>query len=148
MPDSTSADPPLSLDAAEQKFSAFLALQGYRKMVRWVSPDELLVDAKHYYWIRPRRSKTQNLADQRYMEGLERNLGIELRAICATETETVACVFVPADDLDRQYHLMGRMLKLSCPVERRPASTIRNPFKWFALRLLKGRTSHVPELFE
>lgn len=82
------------------------------------------------------------------MEGLERNLGIELRAICATDTETFACVFVPPDDLDRQDHLMGRMLKLSCPVERRPASTVRNPIKWFALRQLNGRRSHVAELFE
>lgn len=149
MTNSTSPDPPLALDAAEQKFSAFLASQGYPKMVRWLSPEELLVDTKRHYWIRPRQSKTTNRAAQRYLEGLERNLGIELRAICATDTETFACVFVPADDdLDRQYHLMGRMLKLSCPVERRPASTIRNPLKWFALRLMNGRRSHVPELFE
>jgi len=146
--DSTSPDPPLALDAAEQKFSAFLVTQGYPKMVRWLSPDELLVDIKRHYWIRPRRSETTNRAEQRYVEGLERNLGIELRAICATDTETFACVFVPANDVDRQYHLMGRLLKLSCPAERRPASTIRNPLKWFALRLMNGRRSRVPELFE
>lgn len=148
MADSTSSDPPLALDAAQEKFSAFPASQGYPKMVRWLSPEELLVDTKRHYWVRPRRSKTTNRAEQRYAEGLDRNLGIELRAICATETETLACVFVPADDLDRQYHLMGRMLKLSCPAERRPASTIRNPLKWVALRLVNGRRSRVPELFE
>jgi hypothetical protein len=144
---STSPDPPPALEDAEKKFGAFLASQGYPKTIRWLSPRELLIDTKRHYWIRP-RSTTSHRAAQRYAEGLKRNLGIELRAICATDTETFAHVFVPRDDLDRQYHLMGRVLKLSCPVERRPASTTGNLLNWFALRLLNGKQSNILGLFE
>jgi hypothetical protein len=81
----------------------------------------------------------------RYAEGLGRNLGIELRAICATDTETFASVFVPVDDLDRQYHMMGRGLKLSCPAERYSTSTTTNPLKWLAVWLSSGRRPKILE---
>jgi hypothetical protein len=74
-------------------------------------------------------------AEQQYAKGLGRNLGVQLQAICATNAETFASVFVPEDDLDRQYHLMGCVLKLSCPVEMRLASTVQNPLRWLMLRL-------------
>jgi hypothetical protein len=57
--------------------------------------------------------------------GLERNFGIKLQAICATASETFASVFVPEDDVDAQYHLMGRGLNLSCPVERYCTAAVR-----------------------
>jgi hypothetical protein len=47
--------------------------------------------------------------------GLERNFGIKLQAICATASETFASVFVPEDDVDAQYHLMGRWIKPLMP---------------------------------
>lgn len=86
-------------------------------------------------------------AEQQYAEGLNRNLGVQLRAICATDAQTFASVFVPKDDLDRQYHLMGRVLKLSCPVEMRLASTVQNPLRWLMLRL-RNRKSNGLSLFE
>jgi hypothetical protein len=141
-------DPPSTLQAAVEQFSAFLASQGYPGAICWLSPTELLVDARRHYWIKPGRSQTTMRAEQRYAEGLERNLGIELRAICTTETQTFAYVFVPQDDLDRQYHLMGRALKLSCPVEQRPASIIGNRLRWLTLRLLNRESERVLRLFQ
>lgn len=79
--------------------------------------------------------------ERQYADGVDRNLGVELRAICATNTETFASVFVPENDVDRQYHLMGRLLKLSCPVEMRLASTVPNPLRWWMLRLLHGKNN-------
>jgi hypothetical protein len=132
--DSTSSDPPATLKVAEEKFSAFLGSQGYPKAVCWVEPSDLIVDAKRHYWIRSRREAAMR-AEQQDAKGLGRNLGVQLQAICATNAETFASVFVPEDDLDRQYHLMGRVLKLSCPVEMRLASTVQNPLRWLMLRL-------------
>lgn len=140
MADSTSPDPHGTLQVAKEKFRAFLTSQGYPKAVCWLEPSDLLVDAKHHYWIRHRRERTIR-AEQQYAEGVDRNLGVELRAICATNTETFASVFVPENDLDRQYHLMGRLLKLSCPVEMRLASTVRSPLRWWMLRLLTRKSN-------
>ena len=100
-------DPPLTLKAAEERFSAFLASQNYPDKVCWITHDDLLIDQKTHFWIRPRPNAEEHAAQQ-YAEGLDRKLGIELRAICATDAETFASVFVPKDDLDSQYHLMGR----------------------------------------
>lgn len=86
-------------------------------------------------------------AEQQYTQGVDRNLGVELRAICATNIETFASVFVPENDLDRQYHLMGRLLKLSCPVEMRLARIVPSPLRWWILRLL-NRRSNVLSFFQ
>jgi len=148
-------DPPPTLEAAEEKFSAFLQSQNYPKAIRWVRRGEVLVDTKRCYWIKPHRAKAMTRAAYRYAEGLERNLGIELRVICATETETFACatetetfafVFVPEDDLDAQRPLMTRELKLSCPVERYSTFVTRNPLRWLALWLSNGQRSKMLEM--
>jgi hypothetical protein len=135
-------DPPLTLKTAQEKFSAFLASQNYPEKVCWIALGDLLVDNKTHFWIRLRPNAEEDAA-QRYAKGLDRRLGIELRAICATQAETLASVFVPEDDLDAQYHLMGRGLKCICPVKRYSTSTIRNPLKWLALCL-----RNVRDLFE
>jgi hypothetical protein len=135
------ADPPQTLSAAEEKFRAFLATQNYPKAICWLMPGDVVVDGKRRCWVRKREAEATRFAALRYSEGLERDLGVMLRAICATETETFASVFVPADDTDRQYNLMGRGLKLSCPVERYSTSTVTNPLRWRMLRWRNGKRS-------
>ena len=139
-------DPPPTLEEAEDRFSAFLASQSYPKTVCWLRQGDVLVDKKRHFWIRVDLGQGAKAAAQRYSQGLERKLGVELRVICATEAQTFATVFVPQDDLDAQYRLIARGLKLSCPVERYPTSTIRNPLKWLALRLRNGRRSKLLEV--
>jgi hypothetical protein len=135
------ADPPKTLSAAEEKFRTFLATQNYPKTICWLMPGDVVVDGNLRYWVRKREAEATRFAALRYSEGLERNLGVMLRAICATETETFASVFVPEDDTDRQYNLMGRGLKLSCPVETHSTSTVRNPLKWRVLWWRNGQRS-------
>jgi hypothetical protein len=142
----SSPDPPLTLKAAEEKFSAFLASQNYPEKVCWIALGDLLVDKKTHFWIKP-RPNAGDMLHQQYAEGLDRKLGIALRAICATEVETFASVFVPKDDLDSQYHLIGRGLKLTCPVERYPTSNVRSLVKWLALRL-RNQHGECRDLFE
>ena len=137
----TNPDPPETLSAAEEKFRTFLATQNYPQLICWLLPGDVVVDTNRHYWVRKREAEATRHAALRYTEGLERNLGVMLQAICATEAETFASVFVPEDDLDAQYHLMGRCLKLSCPVERYSTSTVRNPFKWRLLWWRNGKRS-------
>ncbi len=134
-------DPPDSLSAAEEKFRTFLASQNYPTSICWLMPGDVVVDTNRRYWVRKREAEATRYAALRYSVGLERNFGIKLQAICATEVETFASVFVPEDDLDAQYHLMGRGLKLSCPVERYSTSTVTNPLKWCLLWWRNGQRS-------
>lgn len=97
-------------------------------------PGDVIVDNTRHYWVRKREAQATRYAALRYSEGLERNFGVMLQAICATGLETFACVFVPENDFDSQSHLMPRGLKLSCPVERYSTSTVRNPLWWKVLQ--------------
>ena len=133
-------DPPPTLDAALERFSTFLASQGYPKIVCWLRPIDVLVDEERHYWLKQHKAQASKDAARRYTEGLDRNLGIELRAICATETHTFAIIFVPQDEVDAEYRLMGRGLKLSCPVERYRVSVITNPLKCLVLRLRNSKS--------
>jgi len=124
------ANPPKTLSAAEEKFRTFLATQNYPTTICWLMPGDVLGDWNRHLWVRKRGAEGTRYATLQYSVGLERNLGIELDAVCANETETFASVFVPEDDLDAQSHLMGRGLKLICSVERFATSAVTNPFKW------------------
>ena len=134
-------DPPQTLSAAEEKFRSFLATQNYPKAICWLTPGDVVVDTNRRYWVRKREAEGARYAALRYSMGLERNFGVKLHAICATESETFASVFVPEDDIDAQYHLMGRGLKLSCPVDRRSTSTVTNLLKWRLLWWRNGQRS-------
>jgi len=134
-------DPPDTLSAAEEKFRPFLATQNYPTAICWLMPGDVVVDTNRHYWVRKRDAEGTGYAALRYSVGRERNFGIKLQAICATESETFASVFVPEDDRDAQYHLMGRGLKLSCPVERYSTSTVMNPLKWYLLWWRNGSRS-------
>ena len=134
-------NPPQTLSAAEEKFGTFLATQNYPKAICWLMPGDVVVDRNRRYWVRKRGAEATRFAAVRYSKGLEQNLGVMLRAICATEAETFASVFIPEDDTDGQYHLMRRGLKLSCPVERHSTSMVRNPLKWRVLWWRNGQRS-------
>jgi hypothetical protein len=135
------SDPPKTLDEAAEKFKIFLSAQHWPQTVSWLTHDNMLVDGQGQFWVRERRMKAFEQAKLRYAEGVERNLGVALSAVCATDTETFASVFVPADDLDGPYHLMGRVLKLSVPASRKSALTVRNPLRWWILKLRNKRHS-------
>jgi hypothetical protein len=88
-------DLPKTLKEAEQKFTDFLVRQNYPDTVCWLIPGDVAVNIGPHYWVRKRSAEAARYAALRYAEGVDRNLGILLEAICATETETFASVFVP-----------------------------------------------------
>jgi hypothetical protein len=133
-------DPPKSLATAEELFRRFLASNGYPSKIAWVVAEDVVPDSARRYWIREHgRDRGLVEANQRYSTGLQRNLGIALNAFSANSTETFATIFIPADETDAQYHLMGRGLKMSCPTTATPASIVRNPIRWLVLGLLNRK---------
>jgi hypothetical protein len=141
------SDPPLTLAEAEDKFRRFLSFQNYPTTICWLMEGDLLIDKVRHFWVRERRSEAARHAVLRYSEGLERNLGVHLRAICSTDEQTFASVFVPTDELDAHHHLMGRGLKVSCPTERHSTSTVKTPIHWLTLWLRYGRQARNSQRF-
>lgn len=141
-----SPNPPKTLNEAEERFRGFLRRVNYPDVICWLIPGDVVVSAGPHYWVRKRAGKAAEYAALRYAEGVNRNFGILLEAICATEAETFASVFVPEDDEDAQRHLMGPVLKLSCPVERHSTTVITNPFRWLWLCTRHGKQSEMLEV--
>ena len=127
-------DPPQTLREAEEKFRSILRRENYPETICWLIPGDVVASNGPHYWVRKRGTEAQQYAATRYAEGVDRGLGILLRAICATNAETFATVFVPKDLVDAQYHLLGPGLRVSCPVERHSATAITQPLRWQWLR--------------
>lgn len=141
-------DPPLTLAAAELRFQSFLRSQNLPHTVCWLMPGDVVVSEGPHFWVRKRGPEALRYANARYAEGLRRNRGILLEVICTTEKETFAAVFIPEDDTDAQYRLMGRGLKISCPVKRYSASATTNAFRWSLLHWRYGKRSRILEVNE
>ncbi len=137
----SSAEPPETFAKADERFKDFLAKNGFSQNVYWVGSEDIVVEKPHHYWVRQRPGNGAEQTSLRYVEGIARGLGVELRAVCSTAEETYATVYFPKDDVDAQYHLIGPVLKLSCPTEKATVRKVRNGLKWFwLLRRDKGRS--------
>ena len=124
-------DPPLTVAEAEKTFAHFLNTNGYPACIRWIMADQILPgDDRHHFIRATGAEQAQTEMERRYKVGLNRGLGISLRAICATHAETVASVYIPTDTTDAQYRMIRRGLKLSCPTSLIPASLVENPDEW------------------
>ncbi len=144
--DNPDSDPPQKFEIAEQKFAHFLLAQDYPPSICWLTPGSVLVSTTRRYYVRVNRDEALELARRRYVQGLERGLGIALTAVCNSNRETFATVIVPLDNLDRQYRLMGKKLKLSCPLHQLKGIHVRDPFKWELLERRHGERSRMIEV--
>jgi hypothetical protein len=128
MPDPV--DPPQTFAEAEERFSRFLVENGYPPKIRWILRDHLALDTERNFLLRV-TSENEGLteAQRRYSSGLEGRLGIIMEAICATQDETIARIYIPTDTNDSQRHRVHHGLKLACPSERRVV-LIREEAEW------------------
>lgn len=129
-------DPPLTLQKASERFSQFLASNGYPSRIRWITADQILLGDNRQHFIRAEGSEEAFAeAQRRYTAGLKSGVGIVLQAICATPSVTIASAFIPLDEPDAKYRGSPQNLKLSCPVALIPASIVENPVEWGQLEL-------------
>ena len=140
------SDPPKTLREGEQQFRVLLRHENYPETIRWLIPGDVVVSKGRRYWVRKRGTEAEQYAAARYADGVERGLGILLSAVCATKAETFAWVFVPEDRLDAGYHLLGRCLRVACPVDGHSTTVVTGPLHWLWLRRLYGKQSDLLEV--
>lgn len=73
-------------------------------------------------------------AELEFANGIRRGLGIELQALGSTPSETIAFVYVPADEDDARNRLIPLGLKCSCRVEHGIVRLVASRLKWYMLR--------------
>lgn len=130
MPDLESA-PPASLAEAAKLFSEYLASNAYPTQVRWITPDQILQaeDGKYLvHAVSTEQSRAE--AEKQYDAGLHAGFGILLQALCATESETIAEIYIPSDEADAKLNRIRSSLKFTCPGAITPASYVQDSAEW------------------
>ena len=128
-------DPPKDFLEAEELFREFLVSQGYPPDISWVFIEDLIPAKGGQYWARQnRRHEGATKAKRQYQLGLERNLGIALNAFGKGEYSTFASIFVPENETDAQFHMMGRCLKRTCSTSPVAVHVTTNLLHWLLLR--------------
>ena len=123
--------PPNSLTQASNGFSKFLKDNGYPHRVVWAGRSNVIWDGRRL-WVR--EPSTWDSATRLYKLGIERGLGVCVQAFGETENSTIATVFVPKDDDERQRALtpLGG-LKMNAWVKSVPAHRVRSNLLWIVL---------------
>jgi len=133
---------PQSFEEAVSRFEVFLKENGHSSNVMWVEPSDLVLSGEHSVYVKlPTPISNVTRARDRFERGIGNELGITFGTICDLSNATCCYAWVPKDEIDRQYHLMGRGLKVTATTgsSRLNGILIRNQLRWRLLKLLHRR---------
>jgi hypothetical protein len=134
MPD-LQTDPPSTLAAAAEMFSEYLASNGHPTQIRWTTPDQVLQRDDGSCLVQANGAETALAsADSQYQSGLKAGFGILLQALCATQAETIAEIYIPSDEADAKLNRIRSSLKFTCPATIAPASYAQDSAEFLRLK--------------
>lgn len=98
-----------SFDEAKQFFQNFLSEQGLSSDLLWIFGEDIICLSKRLLIKVPLPAENESFAEVCYNVGRERDFGICLHAFCLLDERPCCYVWLPEDDLDAQYSLMGNL---------------------------------------
>ncbi|HLJ90698.1 MAG TPA: hypothetical protein VKZ53_28085 [Candidatus Angelobacter sp.] len=123
----------LTFGEALARFEEFLANQGYPSSVIWVTPDDVLLSGSQEIFVKTPVSPQNEVSVRKiFDEGMRQELGVLFTTLCETGRISYAFAWTPKDDLDAQYALMPKDLKLSVGIgySRRPGKEVESHIYW------------------
>lgn len=137
---------PQSFEEAVARFEVFLKENGYSANLIWVEPSDLVLSGQHSIYVKL-SAPTTNLsrARDRFERGISDGLGITFGTICDLRNATCCYAWSPEDEIDQQYHLMGRGLKVTARPDRLNGIIVGSRFRWRCLRFRYRRYSRLRE---
>ena len=157
---------PKDFNQAVSEFLSFLVRERVANETVWIFPEDLQLVDEHFYVAMPIPGGNLARAREKYREGLQRGLGIELSVICWFGDCACSYVYVPESEREAELHLMPiglpTRLKLSYPArgdfddepttrrdERREAIPVMNKFTWMVLSRKGTKNEEIKtELFD
>ena len=135
---------PESFEEATSRLSTFLQANGRPEKIVWTDGSDVIWNGKELLVKEPNNDRSWDAARIRYFAGVGRGLGICLHAFAVTTTSTIASVFVPTDEDERQRSLMGKgLLKLSVSEKPFRARVARNGLIWLFASLRHRKSTQV-----
>lgn len=119
-----------SFEEALEHLEHFLKSQGHRGELQWVFREDVVVSRRGWIAVRtPVPAGNAEVARQHYEAARRRGLGVKLEVLCRLGwfRSSLACfVWAPRDELDAEYALMPRGLKLSIARPLRRGKTVKD----------------------
>jgi len=139
---------PQSFEEAVARFEVFLKENGYSANLIWVEPSDLVLSGQHSIYVKlPAPTNNLTRARDRFKRGISDGLGITFGTICDLSNATCCYAWVPKDEIDQQYHLMGRGLKVTAGtgLSRLNGIVVGSQLRWWLLKLRYRRHSRLAE---
>lgn len=125
-----------SFEECAARLRQFAMDQGLPSGQMWIDWGDLILNGGRFYVYRSNRQDRSLSAAARYRSAAEKDVGIELEAICTVDHATCCFVYVPFDR-DEAMRLMipDRGVKLSVAQTPPKAKLVTNPVAWWLLKL-------------
>ncbi len=121
-----------SFNKVVEDFRQFIQRQRCCGKIVWVGPDDVVVSGKDVYIRVADPLANENRAKQSFDAGMNRELGILMAILCATDDETYCYTWAPRDEQEAMEHLMLRGPRFSALAEnsRRKGVLVTNLLMW------------------
>ena len=126
----------VNFEEAVEMFSAFISLEGMSHDIVWILPKDTIMGYRVWY-IDEKVVNNDRYKEIKalYAKAANKTFGLKLAVKCADKKRCYCYAFVPKDQIDCEYALMGNGLKLSIPTDVPKAIVIKQGIYWWWLRL-------------
>ena len=126
----------VNFEEAVQRFAEFISDQGMSHDIAWILPKNTIMGYKIWY-INEKVVENDRYKEIKslYAKATEKTFGLNLAVRSADKTRCYCYAFVPKEQIDCEYTLMGNGLKFSIPTEVPKAIVVKQGIYWWWLRL-------------
>jgi hypothetical protein len=125
---------------AVERYREFLAADGVPTEILWVEREDV-TSYKRQIWVRlPLPAENPARAEDRYIRGRSRGLGLRLETLCALDGVACCYVWAPRDRVEAE-QAMSTALRFSVPRPVIHARPVRSRIAWAVLTLRNRRRS-------
>ena len=135
---------------AVARLRAFLATEGFKTDITWISRADVLEQWPKLY-VKVPLPNERSLAEETYNEGVRRGLGVELSVFCFVAGSPCCYVWIPKDEIDAEYRMLGGLKLTISKSDRQIVVPVKSKTRWIWLKLRSsrhlqpGRADDIPE---
>src|ERR1700733_2701022 len=123
---------------AVARLRAFLATEGFKTDITWISRADVLEQWPKLY-VKVPLPNERSLAEETYNEGVRRGLGVELSVFCFVAGSPCCYVWIPKDEIDAEYRMLGGLKLTISKSDRQIVVPVKSKTRWIWLKLRSSR---------
>jgi hypothetical protein len=126
----------VTFDESVAQFKTFLTKSGWPCTLTWIAAKDVLLTGSTMAYLRlPATAVSESRARQQFEADIGNELGVLLAALCKLDSTSYCYIWKPSTELEAQYALLGKGLKMSIPQDPLVPRVVRSKLKWWILWL-------------